>query len=180
MAYQFDNETGSLQVFDTSIKMPEGSGPRHFTFHPTQRWSYLLNELSGTVAVFQHSEKGMEQVQLLSMLPAGFTKTFSGADIHVSPDGRFLYTSIRDEANQIALFRINPATGKLTLTSHFSTLGKTPRNFNIDPTGQFLLVANQRSDEIVVFRINKRNGKLTDTGNRIRVGNPVCLQWINP
>ena len=107
------------------------------------------------------------------------TSSAGSADIHVSPDGKFLYASNRAEANTIAIFSINQTNGKLALVGHQSTLGKTPRNFNFDPTGNFLLVANQNSDAIVVFKINKDTGLLTDTGNRIDVGKPVCLKWIS-
>jgi 6-phosphogluconolactonase len=112
-------------------------------------------------------------------MPAGDTSNAAGADIHVSPDGKFLYASNRANANSIAIFSINQKNGKLLLIGHQSTLGKTPRNFNFDPTAEFLLVANQNSDEIVIFKRDKITGLLTDTKNRIDVGKPVCLQWIS-
>lgn len=178
MVYSFQEKKGSLTPLDTTLKMPAGSGPRHFDFHPSQKWAYLLQELSGTVTALQYSKGRLKPVQTLRVLPAGFSKPFTSADIHVSPDGKFLYTSTRDESNTIAWFRINPLNGKLTLGGHQSSLGKTPRNFSIDPSGSFLLAANQNSDEIVVFSINKKSGALTDTGKRITMGNPVCLKWI--
>ena len=82
------------------------------------------------------------------------------------------------ESNTIAIFKINEKTGWLTPVGHQSTLGKTPRNFNFDPSGNFLLAANQNSDEIVVFKVDKKTGLLSDTGKRIKVGNPVCVKWI--
>jgi 6-phosphogluconolactonase len=101
------------------------------------------------------------------------------ADIHVSADGRFLYCSNRGESNTIAIFAIDNKTGKLTVVGHQSTLGKTPRNFNFDPTGNFLLVANQNTDDIIIFKIDKKTGLLSDTGKRLSVPNPVCIKWIN-
>ena len=112
-------------------------------------------------------------------MPSGDTSFAGSADIHVSPDGKFLYASNRAESNTIAIFSINQKNGKLSLIGHQSTLGKTPRNFNFDPTGNFLLVANQNSDKIVVFKIDKDTGLLTDTNNNIDVGKPVCLKWIS-
>ena len=112
-------------------------------------------------------------------MPAGDTSFAGSADIHVSPDGKFLYASNRAESNTIAIFSINQKNGKLSPVGHQSTLGKTPRNFNFDPAGNFLLVANQNSDQVVIFKINKETGLLTDTGNRIDVGKPVCLKWIS-
>jgi len=100
------------------------------------------------------------------------------ADIHVSNDGKFLYCSNRGDANTITIFKINPADGKLTVAGYQSTLGKGPRNFSLDPSGNFLLVANHNSDDIIVFKRDKSTGLLTDTGKKIEVGNPVCLKWI--
>jgi 6-phosphogluconolactonase len=101
----------------------------------------------------------------------------TAADIHVSPNGRFLYASNRNTSNTIAIFSIDEKTGMLTLIGHQSTNGKVPRNFNFDPSGKFLLVANQESDSIVVFLADPQTGLLTDTNQRIVVPNPVCIQW---
>ena len=116
-------------------------------------------------------------MQTISALPAGFRSAFTSADIHVAPDGRYLYASNRDSSNTIAIFRIDPRNGRLALAGHQSVMGKTPRNFSIDPTGRFLLVANQNSNNIVVFRIDHATGLLKDTGKRISVPKPVCLKW---
>ena len=98
---------------------------------------------------------------------------------HVSADGKFLYASNRGESNTIAIFEIDQKNGSIALVGHQSTLGKTPRNFNFDPTGNFLLVANQNSDDIVVFKVDKKTGLLSDSGKRIKAGNPVCVKWIS-
>jgi 6-phosphogluconolactonase len=101
------------------------------------------------------------------------------ADIHIAADGKFLYCSNRGDANSITIFKINPTDGKLTAVGYQSTLGVAPRNFSLDPSGNFLLVANQNSDNIIIFKRNKTTGLLTDTGKKIEVGNPVCLKWIS-
>lgn len=178
MVYAFDEKNGSLTPGDNTVSMVAGSGPRHFTFHPKQDNAYLLQELSGEVTVFKNTNGLLQPVQTLSVLPPGYTQPFTSADIHVSPNGQYLYTSTRDQLNMLTIFSINPADGKLTLAGHQSTLGKTPRNFSFDPSGNHLLAANQNSDEVVVFRVNHKDGSLNDTGQRIAVGNPVCLQWI--
>ena len=117
-------------------------------------------------------------VHRYSTMPQGDMQFAGSADIHISPDGKFLYASNRGESNTIAIFKIK-SKGKLKLIAHQSTLGKSPRNFSIDPSGNFLLIGNQNSDEIVVFNRNKKTGLLTDEGQRINVGKPVCLKWIS-
>jgi 6-phosphogluconolactonase len=107
---------------------------------------------------------------------AGYTGNIHGADIRISPDGKFLYGSMRAELNELGIYSIDKK-GMLTFVGRQSTLGKIPRNFAIDPSGNFLLVGNQNSDEIVIFKRDKMSGKLTDTGKRISVGKPVCLQF---
>ena len=180
MIYAFDETTGKLttakQAFAESLP---GAGPRHISFHPSNKYAYLMQELSGTVTAFKYKNGKLKSRQIISSMPAGDTSFAGSADIHVSPDGKFLYASNRAESNTIAIFSINQKNGKLSPVGHQSTLGKTPRNFNFDPAGNFLLVANQNSDQVVIFKINKETGLLTDTGNRIDVGKPVCLKWIS-
>lgn len=177
--YRFDGVKGNLTAatIPSSNSVP-GSGPRHFDFHPNNRYAYLVEEMTGTVVVFKYKDGKLDSVQRISALPADFKGSIGSADIHVSKDGKFLYCSNRGDANNIAIFKINATNGKLTLVGHQSTLGKTPRNFNFDPTGNFLLAANQQSDDIVIFKINRVTGLLTDTGKRINVPNPVCIKWI--
>jgi 6-phosphogluconolactonase len=139
----------------------------------------LLEELSGGVSVFSIGPEGrLSGIQHVSILPKGYTGPAGSADVHVSPDGKFLYTSNRGESNTIAIFSLDKNSGKLKLIGHQSTLGKTPRNFNFDPSGTFLLVANQHSDQIVIFKRNINTGLLTDSGKRIDVGKPVCIKWV--
>jgi 6-phosphogluconolactonase len=178
MVYAFDKKKGQLNFSSDATSKP-GSGPRHFTFHPNNKYAYLMEELTGTVVFYEAKKGGLKFNQRINVMPTNFTGALGSADIHVSPDGRFLYCSNRGESNTISIFSINANSGKLTIVGHQSTLGKTPRNFNFDPSGNFLLVANQNSDEIVIFKINKKTGLLSDTGKNIRVPKPVCLQWIH-
>ncbi len=177
MIYSFDKIKGRLKFKSAAASLP-GNGPRHFEFAPNNKFAYLMEEMTGTVVCYKASNGNLKMQQRISALPKNFKGAVGSADIHISPDGKFLYCSNRGDANSISIFTINPADGKLTLSGHQSTLGKTPRNFNFDPSGNFLLVANQNTDDIIIFKVNKKSGRLTDTGKKILVGNPVCLKWV--
>lgn len=163
---------------DSFATVSPGSGPRHFVFHPTKPYAYLISELSGKVVGFNYSNGKLTQFQEISSHPEDFKGDKGSADIHVSPDGRFLYATNRGDANSIAVYAIDQSTGKLKLSGIQSTQGKHPRNFMIDPTGHFLLIANRDSDNIVIFAINPKTGLLNPTGQQISVPNPVCLKMI--
>ena len=162
-----------ISIFNTN----PGSGPRHLTFHPKKSIAYSVQELDGTVNVLNFNKGKLTLLQSISMVQKNDTRKNGAADIHISPDGNFLYASNRGEFNELAIYAIS-ANGKLTYVSSQSTLGKAPRNFGIDPSGNYLLVANQQSDEIVIFKRNLSTGLLTDNGNRIKVGAPVCIKFI--
>jgi 6-phosphogluconolactonase len=155
-----------------------GSGPRHFTFHPNGKVAYVIEELSGTVAAYQYIDGKLWFLQRISTHEKDYKGRMGSADIHVSPDGKFLYASNRGDANNIAIFEINQTTGLLTSIGYQPVLGKTPRNFLIHPSGQYLLVANQESDNIVIFKRDPQTGLLHATGKEIKVSMPVCLKWI--
>lgn len=178
MIYAFNAKTGALTPAEPAFVAPQaGAGPRHITFHPNSKFAYLITELTGQVIAFSYNNGKLTELQTISTVPDG-QKGFAGsADIHVSPDGKFLYASNRGDFNNIAIYKIDQKTGKLMNVGFQSTLGKAPRNFNFDPTGGYLIVGNQDSDEIVIFKRNKETGLLTDTGNRISVGKPVCIKW---
>lgn len=179
MIYAFDAATGKLKPARQSFAASAaGSGPRHISFHPSNRYAYVIEELSGSIVTYKYKNGKLKMKQRISSMPAGDSSSAASADIHVSQDGRFLYASNRAAANNIGIFSIDPANGKLKCIAHQSTLGRTPRNFSLDPSGYYLLAANQNSDEIVVFKRDMQTGLLTDTGNRIEVGKPVCLVWI--
>jgi|CXWL01.1.fsa_nt_gi 6-phosphogluconolactonase len=179
MTYRFDAKTGKVFPSKAKFVAPSGSGPRHIDIHPNGKYVYLVEELSGSVAVFKDLGNGaLQEIQTLSALPLTYKGPAAGADIHISPDGKFLYCSNRGLSNTIAIFSIDAKTGMIKLIDHQYTLGEKPRNFNFDPTGKFLLVGNQNSDEIVIFKRDLKTGLLTDSGNRIAIGKPVCIKWI--
>jgi 6-phosphogluconolactonase len=178
--YQLDAATGQLrpQAAPAFTAKP-GAGPRHLTFHPNGRWAYLENELNSTVTALAYDAKAgtFQEIETESTLPAGFAGDNSGADVHVSPDGRFLYTSNRGD-NSLAVFSIAPADGRLALVQHVSTQGKTPRNFALDPSGRALLVANQNSNNIFTYNIDKQTGKLTPTGKSVTLPSPMFVEIV--
>jgi 6-phosphogluconolactonase len=176
-----ENETTPLVTvsppFAASV---QGSGPRHITFHPNKKYAYLIEEMSGAVVAYNYNNSNgkLDSIQRIFTHPGDAIGPFGGADIHVSPDGGFLYASNRASENNLAIFSIDANTGKLKTAGYQSALGKTPRNFTIDPTGNFVLVANQESDNVVVFKRDVQTGLLTPTGIEIKVPQPSCLQMM--
>jgi len=176
--YELDRDNGELLPKGEAAVAP-GAGPRHLTFHPNGRYAYVINELNGTVTAFHYNadDGSLTEFQTESTLPAGYTGDNGSADIHVHPSGNFLYASNRGETSSIAIFTIDESTGRLTLAGHQVDLINWPRNFAIDPTGNFLLAANQRGNDIVVFRIDEQTGQLTPTGHSVAVPGPTCIQF---
>jgi 6-phosphogluconolactonase len=182
MIFGFDKRRGKLTANPKPwVQVKPGAGPRHLTFRPDGKYAYVVNELHATITTFARDRVNgdLNEVQTIATLPADFTGANTSADIHVSPDGRFVYCSNRGH-DTIAAFEVNPANGKLTLIAHESTGGKTPRNFAIDPTGAFLLAANQNSNNIVTFRRDRKTGRLTATGHVVDAPSPVCLKVTTP
>ncbi|WP_372635691.1 beta-propeller fold lactonase family protein [Fodinibius sp.] len=178
MIYEVDQNSGELNPAEVPYaESTPGSGPRHFTFHPDSNYAYSAEELSSTVAVFQTdpSTGALTEIQRISMLPETYEEPGnSAADIHISPDGRFLYASNRGH-DSLVLYEIDQNSGKLSLVGHEPTRGGHPRNFMIDREGTYVLVANMDDDNIVVFERNKATGELSYTGQQIEVPMPVCL-----
>jgi len=174
------NEKEGLLELKNEFDLTQGSGPRHLVFHQNKKLAFIISELNSTISSCTYDAKTgkLTQVMTVSTLPEGFEGTNSCADIHVSPDGRFLYGSNRGH-DSIVIFAIDQKTGKLEYVDHRSVNGKTPRNFMIDPTGKFLLAANQDSNNIVVFKIDKETGKLKTNGVEVKVSKPVCLKMMS-
>ncbi|TRX10734.1 lactonase family protein [Flavobacterium gawalongense] len=174
-SYQYNpNAATEILKIKDSVAVKSGSGPRHLTFSNDGKFVYLLQELDGALTVFSYSNGILKKIDETTILAKDFKGTFSSADIHISPDGKFLYATNRGEANTISIFKILK-NGKLQSKGQRSTLGKGPRNFAIDPTGKFLLVAHQYTNDVVIFKRNATTGVLTDTGKRIALCSPVCL-----
>lgn len=154
-----------------------GSGPRHITFHPNGKYAYVVNELAGSVDAFAYRAGSLKHLQNITMLPEGFQGTIEAADIHISPDGKFLYASNREVRNELVIYSID-AHGTLHYIDRQSVMGAAPRNFAIDPTGKFLLVGNLKNNEVVIFRRDAVTGLLTFTGQKIAVAAPACLKFV--
>lgn len=181
MVFRFDARNGKLLPGEPPwVQVKPGAGPRHLAFHPSGKYVFVVNELHSTISAFARDPgKGsLQEMQSLTTLPKDFTGTSWSADIHVSRDGRFVYSSNRGH-DSIAIFAIDQRGG-LTPVGHESTRGMFPRNFAIDPSGEFLLVANQKSDNIVVFRRDRETGRLSFTGQVAQVPSPVCLKFTTP
>lgn len=164
-----------------SISTAPGSGPRHFVFHPKGSYGYVINELNSTITAyaFDVNHGNLTEIQTITTLPQGFAGDNACADIHISPDGRYLYGSNRGH-DSIAVFAIDQGTGKLTTVDHTSTKGGHPRNFAISPDGRFVLVANRDSNNIVTFVRDAETGKLSPNGNECIVSQPVCIRFMIP
>jgi len=155
-------------------KGEKGRGPRHIVFSKNGRNAYLINELGDVVTTFSYTAGKLKEIQALVAYNGG---GHGSADIHISPNGKFLYTSHRLKDDGVSIFKINQTTGMLTNVAYQRT-GIHPRNFNITPNGKYLLVACRDSNEIEVFSINKENGLLRDTSQRIKLDKPVCIQFL--
>lgn len=160
-----------------SINLPDGAGPRHFKFSNNSDFLYVINELNSTITVFQKQKNGdFTVIETQSTVAENYTEKSYCADIHFSKDGKFLYGSNRGE-NTIVFFKVNSETGKLTLVGRESVQGDWPRNFAIDPTDNYLLVANERSNNITVFKRNTKNGSL-EFLHKTNMPSPVCLEFL--
>jgi len=174
-AYRFDAAKGTLEPHGAAPLDP-GSGPRHLAFHPSGRFVYVINELSSTVTAFSYdAEKGaLAPVQTITALPAGFSGTSWTAEVEVSPDGRFVYGSNRGD-DSLAVFAVDPSTGRLEVKGHAPVGGKYPRHFAIDPGARFILAGHQNSGTIAVLRLDPATGLPALTGAMVRLDKPVCL-----
>jgi 6-phosphogluconolactonase len=177
--YKFDNgnQTQPLSPAEPAfVSVKPGSGPRHIIFHPNGKYVYLINEMGSLITAFGYKNGKLNEIQSVTMLAPDFKGRVGAADIHVSPDGKFLYGSNRGDANELVIYAIGK-DGKLNYAGRQSTMGRTPRNFAIDPSGKFLLVANQGSNEVIIFSRDTKTGLLSATGKKIQVNRPVCLKF---
>ncbi|MFN0020458.1 MAG: lactonase family protein [Pirellulaceae bacterium] len=178
--YAFDPVKGTLTPH-SALDTPKGAGPRHFAWHPDHKTAYVNGESDLTIiACDYNADKGtLRQKQVLSTLPKDIRREGgSTAETVVHPSGKFVYVSNRDPYNSIAIFSIDPKTRELKSVGHQAMGVKTPRNFAIEPTGKYMLVANQSGGNVLVFRINQETGELQPTDKSVQVANPVCVRFM--
>ena len=169
----FEGQPALLKNDTAVFQTPAGTGPRHFDYHPNGLYFYLLGEISGEVIVYDYNMGDLQQKQRILSDTVGAQ---GSADIHVSPNGRFLYASNRLEADGIAIFAIDSQDGTLTKVGYQLT-AKHPRNFAITPNGKFILVAGRDDNVIQVYSIDKKTGLLTNTNQDIIIDKPVCIKF---
>ena len=175
--YRIDLENGKLVPHSEGV-VAGGSGPRHLDFHPNGKFVYVINEMGGTMTVFtwESGAGKLNAIQTISTVPADYTGPKWCADVHVHPNGKFVYGSNRAH-DSIVIYGVDESTGKLSLIGHESTRGKTPRNIALTPAGDLLLAANQDSSNVAVFQIDSATGKLHHLVTN-QVPTPVCVKFV--
>lgn len=179
--YQLNAKTGEI-VLESKIPLPPGSGPRHMKFHPSGEYAFVLNELTLTINVFHYDQSSgkFQGIQNIETLPSELKDRHlnSAAEIRVHPTGNFVYSSNRGH-DSISVFRFHPQKKRLEFVEHESVRGAWPRNFNIDPSGKWLLAAGQHSNTLAVFEINQDTGELTYARQIINLPAPICVLFKN-
>ncbi|KIO54262.1 lactonase family protein [Flavobacterium hibernum] len=175
--YQFDENKKQPLVETKSpfTKTDLEAGPRHFTFHPNQKFGYCIEEMAGAISVYQYENGTLNKIQRIYTHPDKIKSGFESSDIHISPDGKFLYATNRGKENNIAIFSIDE-NGLLKNIGYQSTLGKHPRIFAIDESGKFLIATNVLTGNVVVFKRDQKTGMLKKTENKVKMENVSCVQ----
>jgi 6-phosphogluconolactonase len=177
LTYEVKNE---LLEEVQSLSVKPGSGPRHIEFHPNGKIAYVMTELSSEVIVLSYNQDNGQftELQSISTIPVSFTENNQGAAIHISSDAQFVYVSNRGH-NSIAVFKVEQESGALSFVEHTSTEGDWPRDFMLDPSEKYLVVANQETGNIVLYKRDENTGKLTLTDSSLAVPYPVCVKFLN-
>ena len=177
MIYRMDLDAGQL-IEHSHVEVAPGSGPRHLIFHPNGRFAYVVCELNSSVLGFTWDAEGgtLEEFQTVRTLPPGYEGRNLPADIHITPNGQFLYASNRGH-DSLACYEVSAESGELTLKHHTSSGGMEPRGFAITSDGKFLIAANQNSNNLVPFLIDPGMGQLSRFGDETQVSMPVCVKF---
>jgi 6-phosphogluconolactonase (cycloisomerase 2 family) len=194
--YVFSNDLGADKVFvyrfdpkanpdlpltpatPAFVPLPPGSGPRHLLFSADGKHAWLTMEMSAQVAVFDYKDGTLEQTQMIDLAAGQPVSDKAAAALHASADGKFLYVSNRGTANQLLVFAIDPATGHLKELQRRSVEGDHPREFSLDPSGHFVLIANQKSNQIVVVERDAKTGLLGKTVQKLPMDAPSDLKFL--
>lgn len=164
----------------TRLATKPGSGPRHLAFHPKEPYAYVMTEFSSEVIVLKYNDHdgSFEQKQVISALPDSFKENNQGSAIHLTSDGKYVYVANRGH-DSIAVFEVNQENFHLTLIEHISTEGNWPRDFVLDPSENFLIVANQNSSNLALYSREQTTGKLSLLQKDVAVPDPVCVKFLN-
>ena len=160
------------------VSTAPGNGPRHLAFSPDGKFVFLLQEIGGIITTYSYDSGYLKDLESVDMKTPEMKGNIGAAAIHISPDGRFLYASNRGNANNITQYAINPDNGHLTFVSRSNTVGRGPRDFVIDPTGKFLLIANQVGNNIIVYRLDPTTGIPIAVVSQTLLDSPVCLKIV--
>ncbi|GAA4162373.1 lactonase family protein [Chryseobacterium ginsenosidimutans] len=179
-SYKFESESNEpLKVSQYPfIQTTLGSGPRHFTFHPNGKFAYCIEEMGGAVSIYSFDNGKFNNLQRINTHSEKYKDNFESSDVHISPDGKFLYASNRGKENNIAIFSIQN-NGTLKTIGYQSTKGKHPRVFGLDPSGKFLIATNAGTGNVVVFKRNPETGLLKKVGKKIKIKNVSCVKIRN-
>ena len=182
--YSLQKNNDSFNAIEEQIIiLPAGSGPRHLFFDENYAYGFIINELTGSVIIIKHSANKNEYEIKGTFDTSGplsessINTDLGGAAIRVSACGKFIYTSMRTD-NTIRLFAFDPITESLSFIASYPTQGRTPRDFTLDASGKWLLVAHQDSDTISIFNVNSYNGTLSFHKTVNNIESPVCLAWL--
>lgn len=182
-AYRYTAD-GSRGLFSPTeqryVPIQPGAGPRHLVFDASAKHAYLTTEMDASVIVFDYDDGKLTRTQRVPITAPGFQGKVGGGAIHLSPDGRFLYVTNRGDANEIVWYAVDPSNGHLNFVARRSTLGKTPREFVIDPSGRWLILGNQDSDSAFIFQRDSATGALADNPTRLDIGSPVDFKLVRP
>ena len=168
--------TASTPAF---VNAAAGNGPRHLVFSPDGKFVFLVQEIGGIITTYSYDNGYLKDLESVDMKTPEMKGNIGSAAIHISPDGRFLYASNRGNANDIVQYAINPDNGHLTFVSRTSSITKGPRDFIIDPTGKFLLIANQVGNNIIVYRLDPTTGVPIAVVSQLKMDSPVCLKIVS-
>ncbi|MET3696936.1 6-phosphogluconolactonase [Bacillus oleivorans] len=176
--YTYSVLNGKLEENQVFATKP-GSGPRHIVFHPNGIFAYVMTELSSEVIVLHYNEGdgSFTKQQYIRTIPEDFKKTNDGSAIHISSDGKFVYAANRGH-NSIAVFEVNQESGQLNFLEWTSTEGNWPRDFVLDPTEEYLVATNQKSNTMTLFSRDKSTGKLVLLHSGVKVPEPVCVKFL--
>ena len=181
LIYHFDKESGVLtpnpeQAF---LKMEPGTGPRHLVFHPGGEFVYVVNELNSTVTACSYdANRGvLTKLNSVSTVSEDHVGAKHPAAIRISKDGKFVYASTRGEHSKVSVFQVDN-DGRIFRIQEVEVT-HWPREFNLDPSGKFLMVAGEKSDEIELYQIDKATGKLSPTKSKFGIPSPACILYID-